>query len=234
MECLLHAHRSSQIGEGEGVPDEVEHLFPRIDGPFEVSKLFTQLADLGDGLCQYIDSAQEAEKALVDDFTKTLQPIARDVKIQVEFDPNQVFRYRQLGYENRAIADVDFRNDAIDAGEVGAGHQVVALYELELLKPSEEVPLATVRLRYKQPDEDASQAFDLPVVAEKKSFDEASTDFQFASSVAQFGMLLRDSKYKGDANFDSLLEIAHSSMGDDRSGYRHEFVKLVETARDLQ
>lgn len=113
--------------------------------------LLEQLADKGDGMCNYIDTPAEAKRVLVDNFTGAFEPIARDVKIQVEFDPAQVYRYRLLGYENRAIADKDFRNDAIDAGEIGAGHQVTALYEVERATQASEKPLATVRLRWKAP-----------------------------------------------------------------------------------
>ncbi len=113
--------------------------------------LLEQLADKGDGMCNYIDTPAEAKRVLVDNFTGAFEPIARDVKIQVEFDPAQVYRYRLLGYENRAIADKDFRNDAIDAGEIGAGHQVTALYEIERSNQAAEKPLATVRLRWKAP-----------------------------------------------------------------------------------
>src|SRR5688572_197610 len=114
--------------------------------------LLEQLADKGDGLCNYVDDEQEVRRALVDNFTGAFEAIARDVKLQVEFDPAQVSRYRLLGYENRAIADADFRNDKVDAGEIGAGHQVVALYEIARTLPADPAgPLATVRLRYKEP-----------------------------------------------------------------------------------
>jgi Ca-activated chloride channel family protein len=176
-----------------------------------------QLANKGDGLCDYFDTPDEARRALVDNFTGQFEPIARDVKLQVEFDPAQVARYRLLGYENRAIADADFRNDAVDAGEVNAGHQVVALYELERMPgATADGPLATVRLRWKLPYEDASatdeagadeatEASYLVSAARGTSFEGASFGYRRSVVVAQFAELLRRSRHARDDSLEDLI-----------------------------
>lgn len=172
-----------------------------------------QLADKGDGLCNYVDSAVEARRALVENFTGAFEPIARDVKIQVEFDPSQVTRYRLLGYENRAIADADFRNDAVDAGEVGAGHQVVALYELELSGAASEAPLAEVRLRWKAPTgagrdprEDSATERSFAVSDSMlTSFEGASAGYKRSVYVAQFAEILRRSVHARGDSLDELI-----------------------------
>ena len=210
-----------------------------------------QLADKGDGVCNYVDSEREAEKVMVDDFTKTLQPIARDVKIQVEFDPAQVESYRQLGYENRAIADVDFRNDAVDAGEVNAGHQVTALYEVRRLPARADtgIPLARVNLRYKP-----QRPIDLGVTSaagfawaetatEKNvsffagqaasSYDATSPGYRRAVLVAQFAEFLRRSVHAEEDSYDVLLAEATrlNTVLDDPDFA--EFCLLVEKACPL-
>ena len=174
-------------------------------------RFLEQLANGGDGLCNYVDSPDEAQRALVDNFTGAFQTIARDVKIQVEFDKNQVLSYRQLGYENRAIADSDFRNDKVDAGEIGAGHQVVALYEIVLRDAVEgsETPLATTRVRYKAPygqletgAEDSATEIESFFYRNSGSgqFDGASIGFQKSALAAQFAEFLRRSSHaKGDS-----------------------------------
>ncbi len=187
--------------------------------------------------------------------TGTLITIAKDVKIQVDFNPAKVAGYRLIGYENRMLRAEDFKDDTKDAGEIGAGHTVTALYEIvppgqlvpgsdvdpskyqkpdELTEAAATDELLTVRLRYKDPDGQTSKPLEVPVIAEEKSFDVATDDFQFAVCVAQFGLLLRDSKHRGDANFGSVLEIAAASLGPDLAGYRAEFVELVKTARGLK
>jgi Ca-activated chloride channel family protein len=176
--------------------------------------LLEQLADKADGMCSYIDSPDEAKRALVDRFTGAFQPIARDVKIQVEFDPRQVLRYRLLGYENRAIADADFRNDKVDAGELGAGHQVTALYEIERQPVSgSEAPLATVRLRWKEPrnfgtneEQDAASEIAQPVLASgMRTFEEAGQGYRKAGIAAQFAEILRRSVHARGDSLDALL-----------------------------
>jgi len=181
-----------------------------------------QLADQGDGLCNYVDRLEEARRVFVDELTRTLQPIARDVKVQVAFDPEQVESYRLLGYENRAVADADFRNDAVDAGEVNAGHQVVALYELVRRPSSTEEPLATVRLRWKPPFavDQAENGVEARAAAEKAFETEARTHGKDALSgyesasygyrrdvlVAQFAEVLRRSKHARGDSYAKLQE----------------------------
>jgi len=214
-----------------------------------------KLADKGNGNYAYIDTINEARKTLVEEMSGTLITIAKDVKIQVDFNPAQVAGYRLIGYENRMLRAEDFKDDTKDAGEIGAGHTVTALYEI--VPPGQPVPgadvdpskyqkpgeltdeatgdeLLTVRLRYKDPDGQDSKPLEVSIVAEEKPFAAASQDFQFASAVAAFGMVLRDSKHRGDANLGSVLEIAESSLGDDPAGYRAEFLQLAMMARDLK
>ena len=191
----------------------------------------------------------------------TLMTIAKDVKIQIEFNPTTVAGYRLLGYENRVLAAQDFNDDKKDAGEIGAGHTVTALYELipagkpgkketkklptvDALKyqtPAEPAPqakeladeLLTLKLRYKQPEGDVSKLLEKPLKHDVTSYAKASPDFKFASSVAGFGMLLRHSKYHGSATFDAVLELAQEGVGRDEGGYRKEFVELVRKAMEL-
>jgi Ca-activated chloride channel family protein len=214
-----------------------------------------KLADQGNGNYAYIDTANEARKVLVEQLTGTLITIAKDVKIQIDFNPAKVAGYRLIGYENRMLRAEDFKDDTKDAGEIGAGHTVTALYELvpfgqpvpgsdvdpskfqtldQLPDVAESDELLTVRLRYKDPQGQTSQPLEVPVVAQPRSFDQASDDFQFAASVAAFGMLLRDSKHRGDASLDKVLEIASTNLGPDSAGYRAEFVELVQIARDVK
>ena len=214
-----------------------------------------KLADKGNGNYAYIDSISEARKVLVEELSGTLITIAKDVKIQVDFNSAKVAAYRLLGYENRMLRAEDFKDDAKDAGEIGAGHTVTALYQVvpvgapnpyadvDPSKYQKKAPsaaavnskeLLTVRIRYKDPDGQQSKSLEMALMDVDKTFDSASVDFRFASMVAAFGMLLRDSKYKGDADFDSVLEIAASSRGTDPFGYRRGFIELVRTARDLK
>ena len=213
-----------------------------------------QLADKGNGHYAYIDSPHEAYRVLVTEMGSTLVTVAKDVKIQVDFNPAQVAEYRLIGYENRALANADFDNDAKDAGEIGAGHHVTALYELVPAKGAEravEVALTdaakktrgeasrqansfVVKLRYKKPNEDKSVPLVYPVVDEGVDFGRASGDLKFAAAVAGFGMLLRDSKYKGTITFDGVLEIAGQVSEGDEAGYRKEFGGLVRKARDIK
>jgi Ca-activated chloride channel family protein len=213
------------------------------------------LADRGNGNYGYIDSIREARKVLVEQMGGTLITIAKDVKFQVEFNPAEVAAYRLIGYENRLLENQDFNDDTKDAGEIGAGLTVTALFEVvgvgvdpgtpgvdplryqaapattDLARSSGE--LLTVKVRYKEPDEDTSLLIDTPVRDAGRTFDEATADFRFASSVAAFGMILRDSPHKGDATFDSVLDVAEDSRGADPEGYRDEFVDLVRRARAI-
>ncbi len=213
-----------------------------------------KLADKGNGHFAYIDSPREAYRVLVTGMAATLVTVAKDVKIQVDFIPDQVAEYRLIGYENRALANKDFNNDAKDAGEIGAGHHVTALYELVPAKADggrQEVAQKdvavkregkaqrransfVVNLRYKKPNEDKSEPLVYPVVDDGVDFGRASGDLKFAAAVAGFGMLLRDSKYKGTITFDGVLEIAGTVSEGDQSGYRKEFMGLVRKAKEIR
>ena len=217
-------------------------------GNYKDSKM-EQLADKGNGNYAYIDNILEAKKVLVSEMGGTLFTIAKDVKLQIEFNPALVKGYRLIGYENRVMAAQDFNDDKKDAGELGAGHTVTALYELiphgaktelagvdELKYQKTTVDKAntkewmTVKFRYKQPDEDQSTLISHTV--RKKATDrmETSNNFRFSAAVASFGMILRDSEHKGDANYTSVLDLAKSGRGADEHGYRSEFIRLVEKA----
>jgi Ca-activated chloride channel family protein len=282
-----------------------------------------QLADRGNGNYHYLDSVEEGHKVLVEQMNATLVTIAKDVKVQVDFNPAQVKAYRLIGYEKRILATQDFNNDAKDAGEIGAGHTVTALYEVcpvgvvlrtvgsslevqesannlratnstagaeskygplsklgnwsnreeyvsskmqtleriaelaktlrpnhpkmqELYKQLEDSEklirnlgpaskeLLTLKLRYKAPDGDKSKLVEFPVTDTRAPFARASADFKFASAVVEFGMLLKDSPFKGTATFDSALELAGEGKGNDTHGYRAEFINLVAKAKALK
>ena len=213
--------------------------------------LLEQLADDANGNYAYIDSLREARKVLVEELTATLQTIAKDVKIQIEFNPATVAEYRLIGYENRILRREDFNNDRVDAGEIGAGHTVTALYELTLIDSSARLvdplrygdetdteghdgELAFVRLRYKLPDEDTSRLIEQPVHGDAvREADEASEDLRFTAAVAAFGQLLRGGAYLEDFEFSDVSELAESGRSRDPYGYRGEFIALVELADGL-
>ena len=213
------------------------------------------LAEKGNGNHAYIDNLQEANRVLVGEFGATLHTVAKDVKLQVEFNPSQVQAYRLIGYESRLLKDEDFNNDAKDAGDMGAGHTVTAFYEVipagvkneyvgkvddlkyqkkekMTLKPTGSDELLTVKLRYKAPDKDVSRKMELPFVDNKG--DSVSSDFRFASAVAMFGQLLRDSDFKGTADYDKVIKLAKQGVNNDERGYRREFIRLVEAAKGLE
>ncbi len=213
-----------------------------------------KLADKGNGNYGYIDSIAEARKVLVSEMGGTLVTIAKDVKIQVEFNPTKVQAYRLIGYENRLLAAQDFNDDTKDAGEIGAGHTVTALYEIVPVGVAIELPgvdelryqkpedtsvtdgsgeLCFLKLRYKQPDGDTSSLLEFPIADSGASYDQASGEFKFAAAVATFGMLLRDSKYKGGANYDTVLELGGEGAVRDPHGYRAGFLELVRKAKAL-
>jgi Ca-activated chloride channel homolog len=213
-------------------------------------QLIEQLANAGNGNYSYIDTLSEARKVLVSELSSTLVTIAKDVKIQVEFNPAEVLEYRLIGYENRMLAREDFNNDKVDAGEIGAGHRVTALYEvvpvgakgrvddLRYGKPTVasgvKGEFAHVRLRYKAPEGDSSQLLEFPVrKSAVAALERSSNDFRFAVSVAAFGQLLRGGKYVGSFDFDDVHELAVRSVAADRDGYRREFLSLVKTASSL-
>ncbi len=212
------------------------------------------LADKGNGNYAYIDTLNEAQKVLVEQMGGTLVTIAKDVKIQIEFNPAEVAAYRLIGYENRLMAAEDFNDDRKDAGEIGAGHTVTALYELvppglegEVLSvdplkyqtplaPSEGAAngeLMTVKLRYKEPEGEVSKLIAVPVRDSGLTLEQSSDDFAFAAAVAAFGMLLRGSTHAGAADYGLVESLALGAMGDDAYGYRAEFVSLVQRAREL-
>ncbi len=210
-----------------------------------------KLADKGNGNYAYLDTLHEARRVLIAEAGATLVTVAKDVKIQVEFNPRTVGGYRLIGYENRVLEDEDFNDDKKDAGEIGAGHTVTALYEI--VPPGESIAsngvdalkyqsglkasagskaseLMTVKLRYKQPDGDTSR---LKSVAVRDETSELTPNLGFASAVAEFGMLLRKSEFKAGATWSSAKDLARRYRGEDRDGYRAEFVRLIELAAAL-
>jgi len=215
--------------------------------------IMQRLAQAGNGNASYIDSFQEARKVLVDEIGGTLFPIADDVKVQVEFNPAYVAEYRLIGYETRLLKREDFNNDRVDAGEVGSGHTVTALYEIvspdskslrvDPLRYGDETKaaagvangeLAWLRIRYKLPGDSTSRLIEQPVpVAARTTFDAAPGDARFAAAVAGFGQLLRNSDMVGDFSWNDVLEIAGDARGEDPLGYRAEFTRLVRTAAGL-
>jgi len=235
LKSLIETQRQSGIGLttlGFGQGNYNDHLME-------------QLADIGNGNYAYIDNINEARKVLVDQLSSTLKIIAKDVKIQVEFNPDQVAEYRLLGYENRQLAREDFNNDKVDAGDIGAGHDVTAIYELTLTgatnrqidplryksitkQPSLSSEIAMIKLRYKQPNSAHSKLI-TKVVARNSLSTAATNDFKFATAVAAFGQLLQGGKYLGNYNYQDVIELATSHKGIDDFGYRHEFIQLVRT-----
>jgi len=215
------------------------------------------LADKGNGNYAYIDSPKEAKKVLVDEMSGTLLTIAKDVKIQLEFNPYAVESYRLIGYENRALKDEDFEDDTVDAGELGAGHNVTAIYEIVPAKGEVQVESSSkelkyqyqktslkkefineileVRLRYKEPTGTESKEIKQVVSFANTLVNSNSLtdDFYFAAAVAEFGMFCRDSEYKGNTTIDSILYLANAGLGDDNGGYRSEFVSLVRQYEGL-
>jgi len=212
------------------------------------------IADKGNGNYAYIDNIQEARKVMVAEFGGTLFTIAKDVKFQLEFNPARVKAYRLIGYENRLLNDEDFNDDKKDAGEMGAGHNVTALYELipagseentgsiDPLKYQEnrkttwtdqKAELLTVKLRYKQPDGKNSTLYEESVQGKLLGKKSISDSFRFSAAVAEFGLILRDSKYKENASIEQIISLAQGGRGTDSEGYRGEFIKLVKTAETL-
>ncbi|MCA9120762.1 MAG: VWA domain-containing protein [Planctomycetaceae bacterium] len=216
--------------------------------------MMEELSNKANGNYAFIDGAAEARKVLCEQINSTLVTIAKDVKIQIEFNPAHVVAYRLIGYENRHLEAHEFNDDKRDAGEIGAGHTVTALYEIvpagepgDAIVPTVDPlkyqtthvddrsvdELMTVKLRYKHPNENQSQLIVAPVKNAPVQFEQATNDFRFASVVAAFGMLLRESEHLPDASFASILEIANATRGEDRHGYRGEFIQMVTTAARL-
>jgi Ca-activated chloride channel family protein len=213
-----------------------------------------QLADQGNGNYYYIDNLFEAQKVLVTEMGGTLNTIAKDVKIQVEFNPTKVYQYRLIGYENRALKNEDFENDAKDAGELGAGHSVTAIYEIVLKDKAVETAtevkykyqttqaspdayanneLGIINLRYKEPDSDKSKLVEHKILNNQVSFDQTSNDFKFAAAVVEYGLILRASTYKNNASLNQVIKLAKLSKGEDQQGYREAFIKMVETTKAI-
>ncbi|MDR0799345.1 MAG: von Willebrand factor type A domain-containing protein [Dysgonamonadaceae bacterium] len=214
------------------------------------------LAEKGNGNHAYIDNLQEANKVLVNEFGGTIYTVAKDVKLQIEFNPQHVQAYRLIGYESRLLKDEDFNDDTKDAGEMGAGHNVTAFYEIvptgvkfsgagsiDPLKYQKNKPvvqpaytgsneLMTIKLRYKDPDKDTSKKIELAVVDNKTNI--VSSDFRFGAAVAMYGQLLGNSQFKGSASFDKVIALAKTSLDNDEQGYRREFVRLVETVKGMK
>jgi Ca-activated chloride channel family protein len=218
-------------------------------GNYKDSKMET-LADKGNGNYAYIDNITEAHKVFVNEFGGTLFTIAKDVKLQIEFNPAKVKAYRLIGYENRMLKSEDFNNDKKDAGEIGSGHTVTALYEIipvgveseffkidELKYQSAKVDpaasssneLMTVKFRYKKPQEDVSKLIVHPLVDNNVPLDKTSSNFRWASSVAAFGMLLRESEYVKGFSYDQAAQLAQGAKGEDKEGYRIEFINMLKS-----
>lgn len=231
-------------------------------GNYQDAKM-QKLADKGNGNHAYIDGLSEAKKVLINEFGGTLFTIAKDVKLQIEFNPDKVKAYRLIGYENRMLAKEDFNNDKKDAGELGSGHTVTALYEIIPTGVKDEVldsvdalryqkikktrltnvytnELLNVKLRYKRPSTDinnhgdSSKMIQFPLIDKPVALSQTSNNFRFAAAVAEFGMLLRNSQYKGSGNFKLVEQLAKNAMASDEEGYRKEFVQLVENAASLK
>jgi Ca-activated chloride channel homolog len=215
------------------------------------------IADKGNGNYSYIDNLQEARKVLVREFGGTLFTIAKDVKFQIEFNPAKVASYRLIGYENRLLNDEDFNDDTKDAGEMGAGHNVTALYELVPTGSDERIPSVdplkyqasrstdfsendlsgeylTIKLRYKKPDGNTSMLLEKPVRSYINNMEDASDNLRFAAAVSEFGMILRNSEFKGNSTLESAAKLAKSSRGADEDGYRSELIRLIDTVNDMR
>jgi Ca-activated chloride channel family protein len=213
-----------------------------------------KLADHGNGNYAYLDSLAEARKVLVQQMGGTLVTVAKDVKLQIEFNPDYVKAWRLIGYENRVLRPEEFNDDKKGAGDLGAGHQVTAIYELlpassqeetaridrlryqqdaKLTSKSRAGELAWIKLRHKKPDSNKSELLEWPVSANAIAFLAAPPDVRFAASVAEYGMLLRQSKFAGNASFDHVLHTAKDALGDSPAGTRAEFLDLVHRAKEL-
>ena len=209
------------------------------------------IADKGNGNYAYIDNITEAKKVLVNELSGTLFAVAKDVKLQLEFNPKYVKEYKLIGYENRMLANEDFTNDKKDAGEIGAGHTVTVLYELvpsdgkvaqslryqsqELNEKGKGNELGFLKIRYKDPKVKDAKSVEItePLIFNKKALKETSADYRFAASVAEFGILLRDNSNKANATYDQVIELAEGAIGKDPEGYRKEFVRLVKSVKML-
>lgn len=215
--------------------------------------LMEQLADAANGNYSYIDSLKEAHKVLVDEMSSSLKTVAKDVKIQIEFNPSVISEYRLIGYENRKLNKEDFNNDKVDAGEIGAGHTVTAFYEVTLtnsnqnnidplryqikqpINDQKSNELAFVKIRYKKPEQETSKLISQPIYVTniQRTIKQTSSDYKFASSVIGFGELLKGGQYQKDFGFDQIIELSINARGKDTFGYRSEFTQLVKLAKSL-
>ena len=223
-------------------------------GNYKDSKM-QKLADKGNGNHAYIDGLNEAKKVLVNEFSGTMFTIAKDVKLQIEFNPAKVAGYRLIGYENRVLNKEDFNNDKKDAGELGSGHTVTALYEIvpagvktEFLKEVDDLKyqknkkaktedgneIMNIKLRYKDVGSEVSKLIEHPVMGKQVAIENTSDNFRFAAAVAEFGMLLRNSEFKQASSYKTVLALAGNAKGKDEERYRKEFIKLVKKASALQ
>ncbi len=212
------------------------------------------IADKGNGNYSYIDNLQEARKVLVREFGGTLFTIAKDVKFQIEFNPAKVSSYRLIGYENRLLNDEDFNDDTKDAGEMGSGHMVTALYEIVPAGSGEKIPsvdplkyqvshkntgdnysdeVLTIKVRYKKPDGITSMLLEKPLKDFGEEIEDASENLRFAASVVEFGMILRESEFKGSSTLENAAKLAGSARGEDEDGYRAEMIRLIKTVKDM-
>ena len=215
-----------------------------------------QLADKGNGNYFYLDSDKEARRVFDERLMSMVEVVAKDVKLQIEFNPAHVLEYRLIGYDNRILKNVDFKNDKVDAGELGSGHTVTAVYEVTLknspvlsqlkseyryqatpkpeVTPTAVLPeeFAFLKIRFKQPEGTTSEELQFPLLARdiRDSFGQGSKDFQFTTAVLGFGSLLRESNFRGSARFEQIIEIAQANVGADLDGERREFVELVKSA----
>lgn len=222
-------------------------------GNYKDNKMET-IADKGNGNYAYIDNLLEAEKVFVKEFGGTLFTVAKDVKIQIEFNPKHVKAYRLIGYENRMLKNEEFNDDKKDAGEMGSGHTVTALYEIvptgvesqylanvdplkyqkvEETHATKSGEMLTLKVRYKQPDGDKSMLIEKPVMDTHTPIASTSDNFRFSAAVAEFGLLLRSSEFKGMSSYDQVIALAKNALSSDSEGYRAEFLKLVKTAKLL-
>ncbi len=215
------------------------------------------IADKGNGNYSYIDNLQEARKVLVREFGGTLFTIAKDVKFQIEFNPVKIASYRLIGYENRLLNNEDFNDDKKHAGEMGSGHNVTALYELVPAGSDETLPSVdplkyqqsgsvnrfennqsdeylTIKIRYKKPDSNTSMLLEKPVKGYINEINGASDNLRFAAAVSEFGMILRNSEFKGSATLESASRLAKSGRGEDEDGYRSELIRLIDTVKDMK
>ncbi len=195
--------------------------------------MMEQLADKGNGNYAYLDSELEAHKVLVEESGAMLQTIAKDVKIQVQFDPDQVRSHRLIGYENRVLAHSDFDDDTKDAGEIGAGHTVTALYDIVPMEGAGEEALMTLNLRYKEPDGERSKRMSVPVGDDGRGLAESSDDFRFSAAVAMLGQKLRGDSSQAKTTYNEIMQLARDSTGSDPYCYRHQFIQLAAKAGTL-